>query len=129
MNEPAAENSSIRSLSVDVDVARGIGGDAEGAVERPAPFASAPLWQVLVQVSNWLVTVAHAPAVGLDERAGGGELVDPVVAGVGDVDVARAIGGDAVGVGELPGAVAHDPGRQVLVQVSNWLAPSLTPQP
>ena len=48
---------------------------------------------------------------------------------VGDVDVARAIDGDAVGTRvELPGA-APGPAWQVLVQVSNWLAPSLTPQP
>ena len=83
-----------------------------------------------MQVSNWLIAVAHAPAVGLDERAGGGELVDPRVAVIGDVDVARAIGGDALwGQSNCPAPPPAIPAWQVLVQVSNWLAPSLTPQP
>ena len=113
----------------DVHVARGIDGDAPGPKSSPAPPPSPPARQVVVHISNRAGAVAHAPAIGLDERAGGGELIDPVVAGIGDVDVARAIGGDALGLVELPAAAAVAPDWQVVVQVSNWLAPSLTPQP
>ena len=43
-----------------------------GLVELPGAAAPVPAWQVVVQVSNWLGAVANAPAVGLDERVGGG---------------------------------------------------------
>ena len=69
--------------------------------------------------------VGNAPAVGPDERAGGGELVNPVVVDVNDVDVARAIGGDVCGVVELPGAGARDPGPcRCWCRSSKWLIPS-----
>ena len=106
----------------DVDVARGIGGDAVGVGELPGAAARDPGLAGAGAGLKLVLPVAHAPAVGLDERAGGGELIDPVVVAIGDVDVARAIGGDAVGVVELPGAAAAIPAWQVLVQVSNWLA-------
>ena len=102
----------------DVDVARAIGGDASGVVELPGAAARDPGLAGAGAGLKLASAVDNAPAVGLDERAGGGELVDPVVALVGDVDVTRAIGGDAVRVGELPGAVAIIPSWQVLVQVS-----------
>ena len=101
MNAPAAENSSICWLAAmlgDVDVARAIGGDAvrgRRAVRRPRPAILA--WQLLVQaVSNWLApSLTPQPASDEVDAPGGRELVDPVVVVIGDVDVARGIGGDA----------------------------------
>ena len=73
--------------------------------------------------------IVYAPAEGLDERAGGGELVDPRVAVIGDVDVARAIGGDACGVVELPGAGAREPGLAGAGAGLRLVVPLATPQP
>src|SRR5262249_42980232 len=54
-------------------------------------------------------TIDDPPAVGLEERSAGGELVDPVVPRVRDVDAARVwIDGDAFRSHELPGAAAAD---------------------
>src|SRR5206468_762123 len=93
-----------------VDVARRIGGDAGGAVELPRAAARLSGLAGVDAGLELAGAVAHAPAVSLDERAGGGELVDPIAALICDVDVARRMGDDAVGAVELPGAAAREPG-------------------
>ncbi|MGA2014558.1 MAG: hypothetical protein ABSH51_29070, partial [Solirubrobacteraceae bacterium] len=86
----------------DVDVARGVDGDSSGRVELPGAAAQDPGLAGAGAGLKPVLPVAHAPAVGLDERAGGGELINPAVIGIGDVDVARGIDGDAPGLVELP---------------------------
>ncbi|MGA2014557.1 MAG: hypothetical protein ABSH51_29065 [Solirubrobacteraceae bacterium] len=94
----------------DVDVARGIDGDGGGLDERPGADPLDPGLAGGGAGLKLVLTVGNAPAVGADERAGGGELIDPVVVEIGDVNVARAIGGDAPGCAvELPGAAAVEP--------------------
>src|SRR5205085_2737056 len=98
------------AVVADVHIARAIGGDAGGRGELPGAAAPEPGPAAAGAGLELARAVAHTPAVGLDERAGGGELIDPDVAVVADVHIARAIGGDAGGRGELPGAAAPEPG-------------------
>jgi hypothetical protein len=94
----------------DVDVARAIGGDAVGDVKLSGATARKPGSAGAGAGLKLVLTVGNAPTIGADERAGSGELIDPVVAVLGDVDVARGIDGDGGGLDERPGADPLDPG-------------------
>ena len=95
---------------IDIDVAGAVDGDALGAVELPG----APAWvPELADTGARLKlrrAVGDAPPPGLYERAGGGELIDPLVVKVSDVDIPLAIRSHSVGVVELAGTIARNSG-------------------
>src|SRR5205814_1763066 len=92
----------------DVDAARAVNGDPvrdlELAVAQPldAGVARAPTHLVHAGARG------HAPARRAEEATGARELLDPLVALVADVDVARAVDGDPDRGVELAGARALD---------------------
>ena len=115
----------------DVHIAGAVGGNTFGGGERPGAAAVDPVLAGGGAGLKFVGAVAHAPAIGLDERAGGRELLNPVVAGIGDVDIAEE---SVVMPWGWPRPVPPRrrpsiPILQVVVHVSHWLAPSSTPQP